>query len=443
MSDIDRRDFVKQTTLTGLGMLATRNLPGARRGSRSPNEKVRVAVIGVNGRGIVHVKDFATHPNSEVAYICDVDANVIPKAVEAAKQQPRAPKIERDFRRILDDRSVDAISIATPDHWHTPMTLLALHAGKHVYVEKPSGHDPREDELLIEAARKYDRKVQLGTQARSGPRFIEALDRIKAGEIGTPYLARAWYANTRTSIGRGKPAPVPPNLDYELWQGPAPRTPYRDNVIHYNWHWFTRWGTGEICNNGTHEIDVARWFLGVDYPTSVSSVGHRYHAQDDWEFPDTQDATFEFGADGGKIIVWQGQSCNGLRTYDRDRGTMILGTGGSIIVDRDGFVQLDLKGKGVRQSMASQATDGVNTLSDDPLTELHTRNFLDAVRTGAKLTAPIADGAKTGLLCHLGTIAHQTGRRLTIDPKTGHIVGDPEAAAKWSRSYEPGWAPVV
>ena len=443
MSDIDRRDFVKQTTLTGLGVLASRKVAGLPRRTNSPNETVRVAVVGVNGRGIVHVKNFSTLANSEVAYICDVDANVIPKGLEAAKQQSRAPKTERDFRRILDDKTVDAISIATPDHWHTPMTLLALHAGKHVYVEKPSGHDPREDELMMEAARKYDRKVQLGTQARSGPRFIEALDRIKAGEIGTPYLARAWYANTRGSIGRGKPAPVPPNLDYELWQGPAPRTPYRDNVIHYNWHWFTRWGTGEICNNGTHEIDVARWFLGVDYPTSVSSVGRRFHAQDDWEFPDTQDATYEFGADGGKIIVWQGQSCNGLKTFDRDRGTMVLGTGGSVIVDRDGFVQLDLKGKVVRQSMASQATDGVNTLSDDPLTELHTRNCLDALRTGAKLTAPIADGAKTGLLCHLGTIAHQTGRRLTIDPKTGHIVGDAEAAAKWSRSYEPGWAPVV
>ena len=443
MSDIDRRDFVKQTTLTGLGMLAASKVAARRRHGRSANETVRVAVIGVNGRGIVHVRNFSTLPNSEVAYVCDVDANVIAKGLDAAKGQARPPKAERDFRRIVDDKTVDAISIATPDHWHTPMTLLALHAGKHVYVEKPSGHDPREDELMMEAARKYDRKVQLGTQARSGPRFIEALDRIKAGEIGTPYLARAWYANTRGSIGHGKPAPVPPNLDYELWQGPAPRTPYRDNVIHYNWHWFTRWGTGEICNNGTHEIDVARWFLGVDYPTSVSSVGHRFHAQDDWEFPDTQDATYEFGADGGKIIVWQGQSCNGLKTYDRDRGTMILGTGGSVIVDRDGFVQLDLKGKVVRQSMASQATDGVNTLSDDPLTELHTRNFLDAVRTGAKLTAPISDGAKTGLLCHLGTIAHQTGRRLTIDPKTGHIVGDADASAKWSRSYEPGWAPVV
>src|SRR4051812_35002120 len=442
MTDIDRRDFVKQTTVAGLGVLATRQMSPLRQ-SKSPNETVRVAVVGVNSRGVVHAQNFSRLPNSEVAYICDVDSNVIKKGLDGAKSQTKTPRTAGDFRRILDDKDVDVISIAAPDHWHTPMTLLALHAGKHVYVEKPSGHDPHEDELLMEAARKYDRQVQLGTQARSGPRFIEALDRIKAGEIGTPYLARAWYANTRGSIGRGKPAPVPSNLDYELWQGPAPRTPYRDNVIHYNWHWFTRWGTGEICNNGTHEIDVARWFLGVDYPTSVSSVGHRFHAQDDWEFPDTQDATYEFGADGGKIIVWQGQSCNGLRVHDRDRGTMILGTGGSVIVDRDGFVQLDLKGKVVRQSMASQATDGVNTLSDDPLTELHTRNFLDAVRTGAKLTAPIADGAKTGLLCHLGTIAHQTGRRLTIDPKSGHIVGDREAAAKWSRSYEPGWAPVV
>jgi predicted dehydrogenase len=439
MNDIDRRDFVKQTTVAGLGLLAQPRI----RLARSPNETVRVAVVGVNGRGVVHAQNFAKLPNSEVAYICDVDANVITKGMNGARSQARAPKAERDFRRILDDKSVDAITIATPDHWHTPMTLLALHAGKHVYLEKPSGHNPREDELLIEASRKYDRKVQLGTQARSGPRFIEALDRIKAGEIGTPYLARAWYANTRGTIGRGKPAAVPANLDYELWQGPAPRTPYRDNVIHYNWHWFTRWGTGEICNNGTHEIDVARWFLGVDYPTSVSSVGGRFHARDDWEFPDTQDATFEFGGNAGQIIAWHGQSCNGLRMFDRDRGTMILGTGGSVIVDRDGFALLDLKGKLVRQSLASQATDGVNVVGDDQLTELHMRNFLDAVRTGAKLTAPIEDGAKTGLLCHIGTIAHQTRRRLRIDPQTGHILGDAAAAAKWDRAYEPGWAPVV
>lgn len=435
MADIDRRDFVKQTTAAGLGALLLRT-------SRSPNETVRVAVIGVNGRGTVHAQNFAKLPNSEVAYICDVDANVIRKGLDAAKQA-RAPKVERDFRRVLDDKSVDAISIATPDHWHVPMTLLALHAGKHVYVEKPSGHDPHEDELIMEAAKKYDRRIQLGTQARSGPHFIEALERVRGGEIGTPYLARAWYANTRGSIGKGKVVPVPPNLDYELWQGPAPRTPYRDNVIHYNWHWFTRWGTGEICNNGTHEIDVARWFLGVDYPTSVSSLGKRFHAQDDWEFPDTNEVTYEFGADGGKIIAWYGQSCNGLRLYDRDRGTTVLGTNGSLLVDRDGYLVNDLKGKVVKRVVAFQGGDAVNTIGDDPLTYLHMQNFLEGVRTGAKLNAPITDGAKTGLLCHIGTVAHQMGRTLRIDPRSCHIIGDEEAAARWSRTYEPGWAPVV
>jgi predicted dehydrogenase len=409
----------------------------------SPNENIRVAVVGVNGRGIVHAQNFSKLPNSEVAYVCDVDANVVKKGLDAAKGQPRAPKVERDFRRILDDKSVDAISVATPDHWHAPMTLLALASGKHVYVEKPSGHDPHEDELLIDAARKYDRRIQLGTQARSGPHFIEALERVRGGEIGTPYLARAWYANTRGSIGKGKVAPVPPNLDYDLWQGPAPRTPYRDNVIHYNWHWFTHWGTGEICNNGTHEIDVARWFLGVDFPTTVSSVGKRFHFQDDWEFPDTQEVTYEFGADGGKIIAWYGQSCNGLRLYDRDRGTTVLGTGGSVVVDRDGYEIRDLKNKIVRHVRAFQGTDALDTLGDDPLTYVHMQNFLDAVRTGAKLNAPITDGAKTGLLCHVGTIAHQVGRKLRLDAKTGHIEGDDEAAAKWTRTYEPGWAPAV
>jgi predicted dehydrogenase len=440
MSAIDRRDFVKQTTAAGLGVLLLRTERGR---AMSPNENIRVAVVGVNGRGIVHAQNFSKLPNSEVAYVCDVDANVVKKGLDAAKGQPRAPKVERDFRRILDDKSVDAISVATPDHWHAPMTLLALASGKHVYVEKPSGHDPHEDELLIDAARKYDRRIQLGTQARSGPHFIEALERVRGGEIGTPYLARAWYANTRGSIGKGKVAPVPPNLDYDLWQGPAPRTPYRDNVIHYNWHWFTHWGTGEICNNGTHEIDVARWFLGVDFPTTVSSVGKRFHFQDDWEFPDTQEVTYEFGADGGKIIAWYGQSCNGLRLYDRDRGTTVLGTGGSVVVDRDGYEIRDLKNKIVRHVRAFQGTDALDTLGDDPLTYVHMQNFLDAVRTGAKLNAPITDGAKTGLLCHVGTIAHQVGRKLRLDAKTGHIEGDDEAAAKWTRTYEPGWAPAV
>src|SRR5437763_1515035 len=202
-----------------------------------------------------------------------------------------------------------------------------------------------------EAQRKHAHGEQMGRQQRSGPSSIDIRQGIKGGAIEPAYPARAWYANTRGTIGRGKAAPVPGNLDYELWQGPAPRTPYHDNIIHYNWHWFRRWGTGEILNNGTHEIDVARWALGVGYPTRVTSVGGRYHYADDWEFPDTQEVCFEFA--DGKTIIWQGQSCNGLTTFGRSRGTAILGTAGSVVLDRDGYTMYDLKEKVMKSSLAA------------------------------------------------------------------------------------------
>jgi len=441
-SSVDRRDFLKTASATGLGLMMTNRLPSpAVLTSASANEKVVVAVFGLNGRGMVHAQNFSTLENSEVAYLCDVDSNVLAKAARGMPGQAKAPETIGDFRRALDDKRVDAVAIATPDHWHAPMAILAMQAGKHVYVEKPCGHNPREGELLVAAQRKYDRVVQMGTQQRSSARTIEAVQAIRDGVIGRPYLARAWYANTRTGIGHGKPAPVPSNLDYELWQGPAPRTPYRDNVIHYNWHWFTRWGTGEICNNGTHEIDVARLALDVEHPTGVMSTGGRYHYQDDWEFPDTQEATFEFA--GGQRIIWQGQSCNGVRLFDRSRGTEILGTTGSLVLDRDGYVLYDLKGKVVKQNIEPKAGNGLDLSGDDAATSIHMRNFLDAIRTGAALRAPIVEGAKSVLLCHLGNIAQYTGRKLTTDPKTGHIVGDDRAMRYWSREYAPTWAPAV
>jgi predicted dehydrogenase len=409
--------------------------------SGSPSEKVNVGVMGLNGRGMVFARSFSRGANTNVAYLCDVDSNVLNKAMPATQGQTMAPKAVTDIRRVLDDKDVDAIIIAAPDHWHAPATLMALAAGKHVYLEKPSGHNPREDELLMDAARKYPKlKVQLGTQRRSSPRFVEVRQALQQGLIGTPYLARAWYANTRGTIGKGKVVPVPSNLDWELWQGPAPRTAYRDNVVHYNWHWFTRWGTGEICNNGTHEIDVARWMLGLDYPKSVYSTSGRYHFADDWEFPDTQEVTFEF--EGGKTIIWQGQSANGLQLYGRSRGTTILGTNGSLVIDQDGYVVYDLKNKVVKEVMGVRG-DPLNTVGDDGLTQLHVDNFTNAVRTGATLSAPIEDGAITGVLCHLGTIADQTKRKLTTDPKNGRIIGDAEAAKLWSREYDPRWKPVV
>ena len=440
-SSSDRRDFLKTASATSLGLMAGSRLSPLL-AHQSPNEKVVVAVMGVNGRGTVLGRTFAGLPNAEVAYLCDVDAVVLARSIaEVGAGRPQPPRGIGDFRRALDDKSVDALVIAAPDHWHAPAAILALKAGKHVYLEKPCGHNPREGELLVLAAKKYGRLVQMGTQRRSGPRFAELIQAINEGLIGRPYFATAWYANTRGSIGRGKPAPVRAGLDYELWQGPAPRTPYRDNVIHYNWHWFRRWGTGEISNNGTHELDVCRWVLGVDFPTKVTSVGGRYHFADDWEFPDTQEVGYEF--DGAKAIAWRGLSCNGLRTANRGRGVIVQGTGGSVVLDQDGYTVYDLKNAVVKESLASTATDSLNVSGDDALTTLHIQNFVAAVRTGTPLTQPIASGHRTQVLCHLGNIAQFTGRTLHTDPATGHILGDEEAMRLWGCEYEPGWAPTV
>src|SRR5215831_1162692 len=432
-----RREFLKTTAATGLGAAVT-GFPSLLAGS--PNEKLVVAVVGLNGRGGVHLQNFGRQlKNTEVAYLCDVDSNVLAKAQKDAAGDARAPKAIGDFRRALDDKNVDIVSIATPDHWHTPMAILAMKAGKHVYLEKPSSHNPHEAELLDAAQRKYNRVVQLGTQQRSSPRTIDALAALADGIVGTPYLTRAWYANTRAGIGKGKAVAVPANLDYELWQGPAPRTPYHDNYIHYNWHWFRRWGTGEIHNNGTHEIDVARLTLGVGLPTAVTSSGSRTHYADDWEFPDSQEAVFEF--EGNKRIVWMGESCNGMPTFDRGRGTATYGTKGTLVLDRDGYVVYDLKGKLVKENLEPKRGNGLDLVGDDAATLHHMENFVAGIRTGERLRAPVSDGMKTNIVCHLGNIAQFTGRRLTIDPTNGHIKGDAPAMALWARQYEAGWEP--
>ena len=430
-----RRRFVKTVSSAAMGVVGAR-APLFAKGS--PSEKVVVSVMGLNGRGTVLARVFAKTPKAEVASVCDVDAKVLAKASATL-----GVKGIVDFRRALDDKSVDALVIATPDHWHAPAAILALAAGKHVYLEKPGGHNAREGELLVDAQRKARRVVQLGTQRRSSPRAIEAIQAIRDGIIGRPYFARAWYANRRATIGRGKPAAAPADLDYELWQGPAPRTPYRDNVIHYNWHWFRRWGTGEICNNGTHEIDVARWALGVNHPVRVTSAGGRYHFADDWEFTDTQEAAFEF--EGGRSIAWEGRSCNAYPIEGRGRGTIVHGTTGTMVVDQDGYTVYDLENKVVKQNVAPPAgqPDPLAPSGDDPLTALHIANFVEGVRTGAPVTQPIDEGVKSVLLCHLGNIAQWTGRALRVDPATGRIQGDEAAMAHWSREYAPGWAPTV
>jgi predicted dehydrogenase len=281
----------------------------------------------------------------------------------------------------------------------------------------------------------------MGNQQRSSPTSISAIRQIHEGLIGRPYYARTWYANTRGTIGRGRPAAVPSWLDYELWQGPAPRTPYRDNVVHYNWHWFKRWGTGEINNNAAHELDVARWALQVDHPIHVTSAGGRYHFEDDWEFPDTQVASFDF--DNGTTITWDGRSCNGRLVEDRGRGTAIHGTEGTAIIDRSGYVVYDNDNNEIGREMFDSAEDALDTSGAGSLTDMHIANLLATIRGEDTLNAPIHDGRKSVLLCHLGNIAQQTGRALHCDSATGHILNDVAAMTKWTREYEPGWEPTV
>ena len=439
---VNRREFLKGATAAGAGWLLSGGVSPAAALGRAANEQVRVAVMGVNGRGEVLAKSFAVAQNAEVAYIIDVDTQVMAKVTAAVQElQGRRPRTVVDFRRALDDRDVDALVIAAPDHWHARATIDALKAGKHVYVEKPAAHNPAEGELMVAAQQKYNRLVQMGNQQRSDPRSIELVQAIREGLIGRPYYARTWYANARPSIGIGKPAPVPAHLDWNLWQGPAPRVPFHDNYVHYNWHWFWHWGTGEVANNGTHEIDLARWAMGVDYPVRVTSAGGRYHYEDDWEFYDTQDVGYDFA--DKKTIIWQGRSANGFPILDRGRGTSIHGTEGTVVLDRDGYVVYDPKNTPVKDVSGAEKVDALDTRGGDQMTDRHVQNFIDAIRLGEKLNSPIEQGHVSTMLTHLGNIAQRTGDALRIDPQTGHIIANPEAQKLWTREYAPGWAPTI
>jgi predicted dehydrogenase len=285
--------------------------------------------------------------------------------------------------------------------------------------------------------------LQMGNQRRSWPNVVAAIKELHGGIIGRPYFAKAWYSNNRASIGRGKEVEVPSWLNYELWQGPAPRQPYRDNLIHYNWHWFWNWGTGESLNNGTHMVDLARWGLGVEYPVRVSSAGGRYRYQDDWQTPDTQVINLEF--DNNSAITWEGRSCNGRSIEENTAGTMFYGENGSLLIESGNSYKIyDLKNKLVKEVKNDFTTDARNTADpSQELDALHIQNFFDGIRKGTKLASDIKGGHQSTLLMQLGNIALRSGRTLNIDPKNGHILNDKEAMKYWSREYQPGWEPKL
>jgi predicted dehydrogenase len=446
-----RRDFIRKIGLGSAALTIGGTEVGFSAKSYSQisgaNDRIRIAVVGVNSRGKAHISAVSKCTNISIGYICDVDTRVAEIAAKLAEDTTRErPEIQVDFRKLIEEKDLDMITIATPEHWHAPMTIMAVKAGKHVYVEKPCAHNLREGEMLTELAKKYPKNViQMGVQGRSGLRNIQGIKDIQEGLIGDIYLAKAWYANERKSIGTGKKAPVPDSLNWELWQGPAPREDYKDNVVHYNWHWFRKWGTGEMGNNAIHQLDCCLWALGFDYPEIVTSYGGRFHFRDDWEFCDTQVSTYKYK--DGKQIIWEGRSCNPFRIYEASNGIIFSGTKGTIKIlpEDDIYTAYDLSGKILNQTeeKVSEMQPDLIGLSSMGLTEKHFMNAIETIRGKEVAHAPISSGVKGNALCLLGNISQKLGRSLRIDPVNGKILDDKEADKMVSRQYELGWEPAV
>jgi predicted dehydrogenase len=294
---------------------------------------------------------------------------------------------------------------------------------------------------LVAAQNKYGKKVQMGNQQRSALTSIQAIEDIRAGEIGEVYKGEAYYSNNRGSIGKGKEIAVPKTLDWDLWQGPAPRESYRDNIHPYNWHWFKTWGTGEMHNNGTHEVDICRWALGVDLPESVTSFGGKYTFDDDWEFVDNQQVTFKYS--DNKFITWTGHSRGVIMPEQSGRGVTIYGSKGIIQLDRNFYKQFDLQGNALKFEFEKSASATTNTRGEGNLDVDHVGNFFDAIRRDTSLHAEINDASISTMLCHLGNMAQDAGETLKIDQKTGEVLNNEKAMKSWKREYAKGWEPKL
>lgn len=425
-----RREFLEQASA---GMIAATTFAGARAwGAANANEKLVVALIGCGGRGIHDAGLFKNTSNVELAYVCDVDDN---RRIAAAKKLEVDPnKAVHDLRRILDDKSVDAVIVATPDHWHSPAAILACDAGKHVYVEKPISHNIREGRLLVEASQRNKMLVQHGTQSRSTSMMIEAVKRLRDGIIGDVLVAKCWNVQRRGSIGRGQNTDPPPELDYDNWLGPAPVIPYRSNRVHNRWTMWYHFGAGDMGNDGVHDLDYTRWGLGVNtHPNRISAYGGKFYF-DDQEFPDTQQVTFEFSGDGKvgsqRLLIYEQRLWSANYPHNCDSGAEFYGTKGMMFLSRRGKVEVRSEGNGpVELGLATKVQDDA----------AHVANFCAAVRGEAPLNADALTGHLSASLCHLGNIATRLRRSLQFDPQDEQIVGDPEANALVRREYRQHW----
>ncbi|HEY2841202.1 MAG TPA: Gfo/Idh/MocA family oxidoreductase [Pirellulales bacterium] len=397
------------------------------RAARSANEQITVGVMGVNGRGKALASVLSAQPDCNVAYICDVDERVLGAGVDAvSSKQAKRPETVTDFRRILDDKSIDGLVIATPDHWHALATIHACQAGKHVLVEKPCSHNIVEGQRMLAAARKYDRLVQVDSQRRSCAALGEMVAFLAAGKIGKIHFARTWIVSQRENIGHAKNEPTPAGVDYDVWLGPAPRREFNKNHFHYRWHWQWEYGTGELGNNGVHGLDLARWGLGVELPTSVVSSGGKYFFDDDQVTPDTQTVCYEYP---GLTLVWEHRTWSPYAMNDSTFGVEFHGEQGVVTTDgRQWWIHRPKQPK----EKGSEASG-----SYEPE---HQRNWLDAIKGTAQLTAEIEVAATSAALCHLGNISQRVGRKLAWDAKTQHFpAADADANALLGREYRAAW----
>jgi predicted dehydrogenase len=393
-----------------------------------PNDTVRVACVGLRGRGKDHLKAYGKIPNVEIAALCDIDENVLN---EAAGKLSKRPATYSDLRKLLEDKSIDVISIATPNHSHTLQTIWSCQAGKHVYVEKPCSHNMFEARQIVAAARKYDRLVQQGSQSRSSPALQEGVQSMRDGLLGDVYMARGLCYKWRNTIGHTPVEPVPPGVNYDLWLGPAPQHAFTKNRFHYNWHWFWDYGNGDLGNQGIHELDIARWGLGVTYPTKVSAMGGHFMFDDDQETPNTITASYEFN-DGGKKKMMEFEVRHWISNHEGGIGKSDSNTIGNLFYGSKGYMAID--GYTTYRTFLGKEQEPGPTRTAG---ETHFENFINAVRSGKRsdLNAEIEEGAISTTLIHLANISYRVGRTLNFDADSYTCKGDEEATAMFTREY--------
>jgi predicted dehydrogenase len=437
-----RRNFIRTAAVGSAGVVLGSTKLSAKSYKRiiGSNERIQVAIAGLGRRvSAIYTPVELKSNNVELIYLCDVmESQRLKAAKEMTPRLGYTPKLENDIRKVLADKNVDALFNLTPDHWHAPGSIMAIKEGKHVYVEKPCSHNMAENELLVAAQKKYDRVVQMGNQQRSSEHTIDIIKEIHKGFIGKPYKAVAFFSNSRGEVPLQKPAAIPPGLDWELFQGPAVRRDYTSETWNYNWHWYGwNYGTAELGNNGTHELDVARWALQVDFPNHVEADGIKSaFVNDGWEMYDTMEATFKF--DNNTTIKWDGKSRNGYGTYGGGRGTIIYGSEGSVYVNRDLYKLYDRAGNLVKTVNAKYKEGGIELGGGGGMTTIHVANFFNTIRGKETLQAPIDDASKSMALVHYGNVAYRIGNGFDIDPTTGRML-DRKALALWGREYAKGW----